>query len=230
MDKVLQILYLEDNPADAGLTQYALRRTGLSFNMHVIDTEREYRKALIDFKPDLILSDHSLPGFSSIEAYKIMKENACDTPFILLTGSVSEQFAVDCLLAGIDDYILKDNLIRLPSSIERVLAKKRVTLEKETIESLHKELQSVYKQLEEKNRETIDSINYAKRIQNTILPDETEFKKWAINGFVIYSPRDIVSGDLYWLATTTPLPTPKTWHSNLWRLLIAQAMAYRERF
>lgn len=203
MDKELQILYLEDNPADAGLTQRALRKAGISFRMDVVETEAQFISALTERQPDLILSDHSLPGFNSLEAYRIVKERNLGMPFILLTGSVSEQFAVDCLLAGIDDYILKSNLIRLPSSIERVLSKKQIKVEKETIEKLHAQLQETTRIIEIRNKEVIDSINCAKRIQDAILPHDREFSEELLDGFVIYQPRDIVSGDLYWLSRVT---------------------------
>lgn len=199
LKKGLQILYLEDNPDDVGLTDISLRRSGLVFDMKVVQTKDEFIYAIKTNKPDLILSDHSLPGFNSLEAFHIVEVECPGTPFILLTGTVSEEFAVDCLLAGIDDYILKSNLIRLPSSIEKVLSKRRIKKEKETIEMLHHELQETYKQIELKNKEITDSINYARRIQMAIMPDARQFIRDFKSGFVIYEPRNIVSGDMYWV-------------------------------
>lgn len=204
VNKELQILYLEDNPDDVGLTCIALKRAGISFTMKVVQTEGEFSDAIKNGNPDLILSDHSLPGFNSLEAYRIVKVENPGIPFILLTGAVSEEFAVDCLLAGIDDYILKSNLIRLPSSIERVLSKRKIKKEKETIEALHSELQETTRQIEVKNREITDSINYARRIQMAIMPDARQFIRDFKSGFVIYEPRDIVSGDMYWVTKNVP--------------------------
>lgn len=195
---------MEDNPDDVGLTKMALARSGMKFNMQVVETEKQFIETLRTCTPDLILSDHSLPGFTSIEAYKIVSREKPGTPFILLTGTVSEEFAVECLLAGIDDYILKSNLIRLPSSIERVLSKREIKQEKETIEVLHSELQKAYRLIEIKNTEMTDSINYARRIQTAIMPDSKQFSKEFKSGFVIYEPRDIVSGDMYWLTKNIP--------------------------
>jgi serine phosphatase RsbU (regulator of sigma subunit) len=202
MKKELQILYVEDNSDDAGLTIMTLKRSGLRFNMELVETEKEFISAITRSAPDLILSDHSLPGFTSIEAFKIMSSLRPGTPFILLTGSVSEQFALDCLLMGIDDYILKSNLIRLPSSIERVLSKKQISREKELIQNLHVQLQEAYEEIGLKNKEITDSINCAKRIQDAILPHSDQVKEEFSASFVIYKPRDIVSGDLYWCANT----------------------------
>ena len=120
----LNIIYIEDNPFDAKLAERTLLQAGILFSMRVVDSEKSFIKALDEKPPDLILSDHSLPGFNSKEAYRILCTKKPGTPFILLTGSVSDEFAVDSSLAGIDDYILKDNLSLLPSSIERVFSKK----------------------------------------------------------------------------------------------------------
>lgn len=192
-------MYLEDNPDDVGLTSLALKRAGIEFTLRVAESEKEYRDALECEEPDLVLSDHSLPGFDSLTAFSILKERNSDIPFILLTGTVSEEFAVSSLLAGIDDYILKSNLIRLPSSMERVLSKRNIKKEKETVEALHAQLQQTHRLIEMKNKEITDSINYARRIQNAIIPDASELMQDFRSGFVIYEPRDIVSGDLYWL-------------------------------
>ena len=202
MEKKLTIIHIEDNPYDADLTAIALKKAGLNMVVIVVESETEYLDALETCDPDLILCDHSLPGFDSLSAFKIKKEKLPGVPFILLTGSVSETFAVDCLHAGIDDYILKSNLIRLPSAIERVLSKRKVEVEKDVIEGLHMELQNVYQQIQRKNQETKDSINYAKRIQKGVLPGKTLLNKAFHKGCIIYKPYDIVSGDFYWLGTT----------------------------
>lgn len=200
MNKVLQILHIEDNSYDVELTQHALKKAGVKCKVKVVQSEQEFVDALNSYVPDLILSDHSLPGFDSVEAFRIMNELKPGIPFILLTGSVSEQFAVDSLLAGVDDYILKSNIIRLPSSIERILSKKQISTEKEIIQQLHTQLKSAFEEIELKNKEITDSITYAKRIQEAILPHHDEFHNELSQCFLIYKPRDIVSGDLYWIA------------------------------
>jgi len=136
MDKQLRILILEDSPEDLDLVERELRRGGINFTSRVVKKRVEYESALRDFRPDVILSDHSLPQFNSIEAMHIWKEfqaaHNLTIPFILITGSVSEEFAVQSIKAGADDYILKDRLKRLPSSIQSALDKAR--LEKERID------------------------------------------------------------------------------------------------
>ena len=127
MDKHLNILLLEDSKDDVELISRELRRGGLEFSLTVVKKKEDYQRALFQIKPDVILSDHSLPQFNSIEAMEIWKlfQKECDisVPFILVTGSVSEEFAVQTIKAGAQDYILKDRLKRLPTSIRSALEK-----------------------------------------------------------------------------------------------------------
>ncbi len=126
---------LEDSPEDLDLIERELTRSGLQFTSVVVKRKEEYEKALNEFGPDIILSDHSLPQFNSIEAMAIwkqhMKQNRIIIPFILITGSVSEEFAVQSIKSGADDYILKDRLKRLPSSIASALDKVKLERERE---------------------------------------------------------------------------------------------------
>ena len=80
-----------------------------------VETREDFIAALESFKPDIILSDHGLPQFNSVQAFKIYMEHGLKIPFILVTGNVSEEFAVNALKLGIDDYVLKTNLSRLPT-------------------------------------------------------------------------------------------------------------------
>lgn len=112
---------LEDLEEDAVLIERTLKRDNLAFLRKRVDTKDEFTEALEAFRPDVILSDHSLPMFNSIEALEICKTKAVRVPFILVTGAVSEEFAVNCMKRGADDYILKSNLSRLPMAIEHAL-------------------------------------------------------------------------------------------------------------
>ncbi len=119
----LKVLLLEDAPADAEIVLRELKKGGIDFESKVICTEAGFLVALDNFKPNLILSDHSMPGFNSIEALAICRARQYDAPFILVTGAVSEEFAVECLRSGADDYILKDKLTRLPAAVKGALKK-----------------------------------------------------------------------------------------------------------
>jgi len=117
MDQSLKILHLEDISSDAELVDRALKKAGIIFEKRLVDTRQEYMKALEDFRPDIILSDHSLPTFNSLEALNLLKESGRNIPFILITATVSEEFAVNVMKEGASDYVLKDRLQRLPSAV-----------------------------------------------------------------------------------------------------------------
>jgi signal transduction histidine kinase len=127
----LKILILEDNPNDAGLTLRALKMSELKYEYRLADNKTDYIKALEEFQPDVILSDHSLPSFTSEEALPIARQLCKKSVFILVTGTVSEEFAVNIIKAGADDYILKSSLMRLPSAIINAYLKKRAEIESE---------------------------------------------------------------------------------------------------
>ena len=127
----VRILCLEDDEADFELLNYALKKSGLDFISKRVDTREEYEQALTDFMPGLILSDHSLPQFDSLEALKICQSKFNHIPFILVTGAVSEEFAVNCLKVGASDYLLKSNLSRLRSAIDTALKNRKTEEEKE---------------------------------------------------------------------------------------------------
>lgn len=125
MEKELRILILEDIEDDAVLVDHALRREKFVFTRMRVDTREQFTEALESYQPDVILSDHSLPQFNSLEALKICQNKKVDVPFILVTGAVSEEFAVNCLKRGADDYVLKTNLSRLPLAIRYALRQHR---------------------------------------------------------------------------------------------------------
>lgn len=128
MSNLLKILVLEDLPTDAEFISRELKKAGLQFEISVVDNKTDYIQALDDYQPDVILSDHSLPQFNSIEAIEIFKKKKFMIPFILVTGSVSEEFAAKIIKLGADDYILKESLTRLPIAIQSALNLKKQEL------------------------------------------------------------------------------------------------------
>lgn len=117
----LKILCLEDDIEDFEILGYMLEKSGLSFESKQVDTKESFLEALQQFHPDVILSDHSLPLFNSTESLAICRELKYQAPFILVTGAVSDEFAVNSIKQGADDYVLKSNLTRLASAIETAL-------------------------------------------------------------------------------------------------------------
>jgi len=125
MPPKLKILHLEDIATDAELVYRELKRSNIVFDTRLVDNRHDYTLALKDYAPDIILSDHSLPSFNSIEALSILKQSNLNIPFILITATVSEDFAVDVMKAGATDYILKDRLQRLPNAVKNAIEKFR---------------------------------------------------------------------------------------------------------
>jgi signal transduction histidine kinase len=130
MQEPLKILMLEDSEWDAELIQHEIKKAGISFTSKIVTTRTSYESELSNFAPDVIISDHSLPNFSSIEAFEVYNNCKLNIPFILVTGTVSEEFAVSVLKQGVDDYVLKSNLIRLPPSILHALKTKKTETER----------------------------------------------------------------------------------------------------
>src|SRR5258705_7117846 len=129
MNKPIKILMLEDTQEDVYLIERELKQSGIIFTSTVVATGEGFKQLLYEMKPDVILADHSLPQFNSIEALKMHQQYELETnmavPFILVTGSVSEEFAAQCIKSGAEDYILKDRLKRLPTAICNALEKTR---------------------------------------------------------------------------------------------------------
>jgi two-component system sensor histidine kinase/response regulator len=113
----LRILWVEDLVDDVIFGERELAKAGMKVTCLRVETREAFLDGLKTFSPDIIISDHGLPLFSSIEAFKIFKASGSTVPFILFTGNVSEEFAVSSLKLGVDDYVLKSNLGQLPSAI-----------------------------------------------------------------------------------------------------------------
>ncbi len=122
--KEYKILHVEDSSADVDLVKITLKKGGLRFQYFVADNKVTFTKGLKEFNPDIILCDHSLPQFDSVMAFDIYKELNFEIAFLLVTGSVSEEYAVEMMRKGIDDYLLKDNLQRLPKAVENAFFKR----------------------------------------------------------------------------------------------------------
>ena len=131
----IRVLLTEDVAADAELEVRELKRAGLRFTHRVVDQEEAFERALREFAPDVILSDFSMPGFDGMAALAIARELAPDTPFVFVSGTIGEEYAIRALKNGATDYVLKSNLMRLPAAVERALADARARREKRRAEA-----------------------------------------------------------------------------------------------
>ena len=117
----IRLLLAEDNPADVELEMRELRGAGLHVAHRVAHTEESFTRALEEFAPEVILSDFSMPRFNGKHALCIARERAPETPFIFVSGTLGEENAIRALKDGAADYVLKDNLLRLPTAVLRAL-------------------------------------------------------------------------------------------------------------
>lgn len=124
MSKPLKILLLEDDNNDAKLIERLLRKSNLNFELRHVANKKDFLEAIEKSFPDVILSDNSLPRFTATEALLLTRERSIQVPFILVTGTVSEEFAATIMKLGADDYILKDRMVRLPAAIEAAIAQR----------------------------------------------------------------------------------------------------------
>jgi K+-sensing histidine kinase KdpD len=131
MNNKLKILHLEDFQSDAALVKKQLKKANIDCEILLVDNRTDYLKALKIFSPHIILADHTLPSFNSLEALNILKETGKKIPFILITATVSEEYAVHIISEGADDYILKDRPQRLPGAMLSALKKYKVEAERE---------------------------------------------------------------------------------------------------
>ncbi|MHC1736690.1 MAG: ATP-binding protein [Ignavibacteriaceae bacterium] len=123
MKKAIRILLVEDNPNDAKLLSFELKRH-YEITLIKVETREDFLRELKEFNPDIVLSDYNLPSFDGLEALRITMEHYPLLPFVLVTGSLNEETAVEVMKAGADDYVIKENLKRLFTSIEGAIEKK----------------------------------------------------------------------------------------------------------
>ena len=118
MNEPIRILILEDSATDVEIIQRLLVRARMNCKFYLANDMKSFLQALEENSLDVVISDNSMPQFDGTEALDIIRKRYSHLPFILVTGTVSEEFAADIIKKGADDYILKDRMVRLPSAIE----------------------------------------------------------------------------------------------------------------
>jgi diguanylate cyclase (GGDEF)-like protein/PAS domain S-box-containing protein len=141
-EPAIRVLQLEDNAADAELIDRRLASDGLDTQCRVVANEREFRLALAEFAPEIVLSDFSLHGFDGLTALEIARELAPTTPFIFVSGTIGEERAIEALKRGATDYVLKDNLRRLVPAVRSALRQAKIAQAKDLAEDMLKRSES----------------------------------------------------------------------------------------
>lgn len=198
MDKLIRIMLIEEDLGDAALVMQALKKSQLKHELKWIERNHFFEEELSQFDPDVLLINDSIElGKLTLLIDNAKKYNS-DLPVILVTNTESEQFIISCFEMGIDDYVSKKALVRLSSIIKNTFAKIDARRERDIVRLAHQQLQSAFSEMEENNKSMTDSINYAKLIQEAMLPERAVLTNYFPNSLIIYRPKDIVSGDFYW--------------------------------
>lgn len=127
----LRLLILEHDPHDAELEMLMLQHAGYDVRSDVATDEREFRAHLRSPTYDVILADYRLPTWTGMDALAVVKEQELDIPFILVTGTLGDERAVECVKEGVADYVVKNSLGRLPLAVGRAIQEKRARIERE---------------------------------------------------------------------------------------------------
>jgi PAS domain S-box-containing protein len=151
----IRILFVEDLPDDVEMAHREIKKGKIDFTYKVTDTEPEFRELLNTFNPDVVVSDYSMPSFDGMTALKISLETKPNTPFIVLTGSMNEETAVACMKAGATDYVIKEQIKRLPFAVKDAINKSQAWQEKEMMQQQLQESEGMYRTLIENSKEAI---------------------------------------------------------------------------
>ena len=164
MENPIKILLLEDSLSDAELIQHIVLKANSNYEFRLANNKESYINLLESFKPDIVLSDNDLPQYSATESLEYLQRSKNNIPFIIVSGSMPEEFAASMIKLGADDYIQKDRMARLPSAIEAAIKNRKY--EKEKAEALKKlvDSENEYRTLVERISDGFISLDLDLRI------------------------------------------------------------------
>jgi PAS domain S-box-containing protein len=199
----VRVLVIEHDPDDAELCLLALEQGGISVEGEVVTTPEQLAESLQLSSWDLVLCDYRMPGWSGLDALRLLRALGMDTPLILVTGTLGEERAVECLKEGVADYVLKQNLARLPVAVRRALEERRAWRERVRADDLIRKLSLAVDQSPASVviTDTVGRIEYVNRrfVQVTGHTEEEALGR---------TPRLLKSGE-----------TPERVYRDLWRTI-----------
>lgn len=202
MTPPLKILFAEDNPVDAELIIRQLRREGFTFELERVDTEEAFAAGLHEGL-DLILSDFDLGTFNGLRALEIVKSRKLDIPFILISGTIGEDLAVEAIKLGASDYLLKDRLVRLGTAVTQAIMEGRLRRERRESETALAASESRYRLLVEQASDGIFTVSQAGRYTDVnarglemLQYSREEFLSLYIGSLIAQEDRERLAGEV----------------------------------
>ncbi|MGH9509607.1 MAG: PAS domain S-box protein, partial [Terriglobales bacterium] len=183
----LRLLVLDDQRADAELALLELERAGYQVSAEITHTLEEFTTRLRTQYYDLVLSDYNLGEWNGMDAFSALKLLEKDTPFLLVSGSLGDEQAVDCVKQGVTDFVLKDNLVRLPLAVRRALAEQGLRSEQQLAQEALRESEERYRTVAETAGDAIITIDVQSKIQ---------FANQATEKIFGYSPAELLGQEL----------------------------------
>lgn len=145
--RLLRVLLLEDDQFDAELCRLELEHAGYALECEIVSDRAGFLAQLRSRPFDLILADYRLPGWTGLDALQLMQEEGADLPFILVTGQLGDETAVECVKHGAWGYVLKDKLVRLDLVVERALRERALRAERSRAEEELRRSERKYREL-----------------------------------------------------------------------------------
>ncbi len=183
----LRVLILDDRPADAELTLLELERAGYQVSADVVQNLDDFTARLRTNFYDLVLSDFTLGEWDGMDALSALRLLGKDLPFILVTGSLGEEQAVDCIKLGATDFVLKERMVRLPVAVRRALAESGLRAEQALAQEALRESEERYRTVAETAGDAIITIDSQSRVQ---------FANRATEKIFGYSPAELQGKEL----------------------------------
>ena len=212
MKKPLKLLIVEDNPAEARLVRAELRAADFEPTWKRIETEPEFL-AEIQNLPDIILSDYSMPEFSGLRALELLAASGLDIPLTLISGTVGEEEAVEAMHQGATDYLLKDRILRIGSTVERALQEAQAKQDRRLAAFALKDAEAEFRTL----TEAMPQIVWVMR------PDGSNIyfnRHWA--DYTGLTPEESVGHG--WIKSFHPEDQPRAWEA--WQKAMAKIGTY----
>lgn len=184
----MNALIVENDPVDAELCLHALKKANVDICVRMAQTAEEFQASLAKEPCDLIVSDYNLAGWTGLDAFEYARREGIDVPFILVTGALGEEAAVDCMRRGVSDYVLKDRLARLPLAMARALKEKALRDEHARVAEMVREKENKYKedlearvaertaQLEAANHDLNNEIDERRRAEKVLRESQERFR------------------------------------------------------